>query len=240
MSDVNRDIEQWKHSLIIADSFSTENIEELESHLRDSMETLSEQGLSEKEAFLVARDRIGETAELTEEFSKENSFMVWGRRVLWMLMGIVIFQVGLQLNTIAVYLVSSLAVLFRLPLGFMNIASIVIRVGLTCLLVTVMIMGPMLYVKSQAIRNMLRGARKMSIIFGIAAVGVAIISMILPSVYYAILARLKGAEEVGGYLMFDQVFRYGYALLLVLIPIVGIIILDWVIRKKQMRMSVGG
>ena len=102
MSDVNRDIEQWKHSLIIADSFSTENIEELESHLRDSMETLSEQGLSEKEAFLVARDRIGETAELTEEFSKENSFMVWGRRVLWMLMGIVIFQVGLQLNTIAI------------------------------------------------------------------------------------------------------------------------------------------
>jgi len=240
MSDVNTYIEQWKQNLGKTDSYNMDNIEELESHLRDSMEHLTAQGLSEEEAFLIAHNRLGDTSMLTKEFGKENIFLVCGQRVLWMLLGIVIMQVGQQFNTLVLYLASTLAVLLRLPHGFMNILSIGIRVGLTCLLITGIIVGPMLYVKSRAFRSILDRARKWSIIFGIVAMGIGIISMIMPQIYVFVLVRLKGAEDIGRYMMFDQVFRYGYALFLVLIPIVGIIVLDLIMRKKQARVCVEG
>lgn len=62
----------WKKELAKSSVMTTENIEELESHLRDEMDELTLTGLSLEEAFIIAKKRIGSANTLTREFYKVN------------------------------------------------------------------------------------------------------------------------------------------------------------------------
>ena len=86
--DLNRAIQRWRENLAQSPAFRSENLNELESHLRDSIATLQTRGLSAEEAFSVAEKRIGKVKGLEKEFSKVNQSSVWRDRVLWMLIGI--------------------------------------------------------------------------------------------------------------------------------------------------------
>lgn len=86
--DLNRAIQQWRENLGQSPAFRSENLHELETHLRDSIATLQRQGLSAEEAFFVAANRIGERRSLETEFGKVNRRALWLDRVLWMLIGI--------------------------------------------------------------------------------------------------------------------------------------------------------
>lgn len=68
-------------------AFRSENLYELETHLRDSIATLQHQGLTENESFLVAVKRMGRNGLLEAEFAKQNSRAVWLDRALWILLG---------------------------------------------------------------------------------------------------------------------------------------------------------
>lgn len=89
-SEFNLDtaIQQWRDNLRELPQFRAENLDELETHLRDSVETMRSKGLSDEEAFLIAMRRMGGVAALEPEFSKMNTREVWLNRVLWMLVGI--------------------------------------------------------------------------------------------------------------------------------------------------------
>src|SRR5262249_3358 len=50
----------------------TEDLKELESHVRDSMSQLESKGLSSEESFLVATHRVGNPEKLEPEFAKVN------------------------------------------------------------------------------------------------------------------------------------------------------------------------
>jgi hypothetical protein len=89
--DLNRAIEQWRGSLEQSPAFRRENLDELETHLRDSVAVLQPRGLSEEEAFLVAARRAGSGAILGAEFGKVNARNLWLDRVLWMLVGNLLF-----------------------------------------------------------------------------------------------------------------------------------------------------
>jgi hypothetical protein len=54
-----------------------ENLDELESHLRDSVTVLQSKGLSDDEAFLIGTRRIGNEAVLEPEFARENGGRGW-------------------------------------------------------------------------------------------------------------------------------------------------------------------
>lgn len=81
-------IQRWRAELAQSPAFSEENLNELESHLRDLMARLQGNGLSEEEAFWVATKRVGTRPVLEKEFGKINASAVWWRRLLWMLVGI--------------------------------------------------------------------------------------------------------------------------------------------------------
>jgi hypothetical protein len=58
------------------------DVEELEGHLRDEVEALTNAGLAENEAFLVAVKRMGSLDALSREFARAHSERLWKQLVL--------------------------------------------------------------------------------------------------------------------------------------------------------------
>ncbi len=90
--DLNQAIHNWRENLGTSPALRGENIDELESHLRDSVAGLEARGLSAEEAFMVGVRRIGKLDALETEFGKVNPGTVWLDRVLWMLIGLQLWQ----------------------------------------------------------------------------------------------------------------------------------------------------
>src|SRR5215469_12698509 len=91
--DLNLAIQRWRENLAQSPVFRSENLNELESHLRDSVATWRAHGLSDEEAFLIASRRIGGDKQLESEFRKVNGRGVWLDRVFWMLVGLLVWDV---------------------------------------------------------------------------------------------------------------------------------------------------
>ncbi|HET7624509.1 MAG TPA: permease prefix domain 1-containing protein [Verrucomicrobiae bacterium] len=71
----------WREKLAHSPNFRKENLDELESHLRDSVNALQSKGLSADEAFLIGIRRIGTADVLEGQFAAENGGRGW-RHVL--------------------------------------------------------------------------------------------------------------------------------------------------------------
>ena len=85
--DLNGAIQAWRDQLKGSPALKTENIDELEGHLRDSTSRLCASGLSEKEAFLIARQRLGGFEELEQEYGKVHREPTRNPQVSWMWLG---------------------------------------------------------------------------------------------------------------------------------------------------------
>jgi hypothetical protein len=88
--DLNEAIRCWQQNLSDSPAFKADNLEELASHLRTSFQKLKAAGLSEKEAFQIATQRIGERGALEREFTKVNPSVTWSSPVL-LFWGVVAF-----------------------------------------------------------------------------------------------------------------------------------------------------
>lgn len=82
MSALNRQIRFWRWQLYFKGAFTTDDIDELESHLRDEIDYLLRLGISEEEAFKQAVQRLGDADFLKAEYMKVNFFIAWGKRAL--------------------------------------------------------------------------------------------------------------------------------------------------------------
>ncbi len=87
MFELGNAILQWRKSFQQNCSLSEDRIDELESHLRDSISELNRKGLSEEESFVVAMKRLGYAQNLDAEFQKNNLLGVNQDRLAWMLLG---------------------------------------------------------------------------------------------------------------------------------------------------------
>jgi len=94
--DLNEQLQRWREELAQSPAFSGENLNELESHLRDSIATLQRCGLDAEEAYLIATKRLGKDAVLEAEFSRIHPGQVWLERAFWMLLGIQIWAFTTQ------------------------------------------------------------------------------------------------------------------------------------------------
>ncbi len=72
---------QWREHLRRHAAISSVDVEELEDHLRSQINTLSEAGLTDDEAFLVAVKRMGDLNALSHEFAQEYSERLWKQLV---------------------------------------------------------------------------------------------------------------------------------------------------------------
>jgi len=86
----------WKTTLADAGALSPVEIDELESHLLDSIDDLQSIGLTPEESFLIAQRRLGQADQLGAEFEKANPQLRVQRVLLWMLCGIFSFLIVLQ------------------------------------------------------------------------------------------------------------------------------------------------
>jgi hypothetical protein len=87
MFDLDEAVRAWGEKMRDARTCQTEDVLEMESHLRETVADLSAGNLSEEEAFLVAARRLGSVGELAEEFGKVNPTLVWRHRLFWMAAG---------------------------------------------------------------------------------------------------------------------------------------------------------
>lgn len=73
---------QWRHYVQRRRELNSSDADELEDHLRGSVEELVAVGLRADEAFLVAVTRMGSLDELSREFAREHSERLWKQLVL--------------------------------------------------------------------------------------------------------------------------------------------------------------
>ena len=102
MFDVDKSILEWKHSFQQGSSIDQESIEELESHLRESVAELNRIGLNDEESFFVAINRLGQASSLKAEFTKNSPLGANQDRLIWMLSGYLGITLGGILSTAVV------------------------------------------------------------------------------------------------------------------------------------------
>jgi len=73
---------QWRHYVERRPELQQSDAEELEDHLRGSVDELLAAGLRADEAFLVAVKRMGSLDDLSREFAREHSERLWKQLVL--------------------------------------------------------------------------------------------------------------------------------------------------------------
>ena len=85
--DLNQAIQQWRQQLTASPAIRREDVDELESHLRDAVAAMESKDLTPAEAFWIARHRLGTGDSLQSEFAKVNTSQIWLDRALWMIVG---------------------------------------------------------------------------------------------------------------------------------------------------------
>ncbi|WP_433120056.1 permease prefix domain 1-containing protein [Micromonospora sp. CA-246542] len=80
--ELEAQVTQWRQYVLRRGTLSPADADELEDHLRGSVDTLVAAGLSADEAFLVAVKRMGSLDELSREFAREHSERLWKQLVL--------------------------------------------------------------------------------------------------------------------------------------------------------------
>ena len=77
MIDIDREIDIWKSYIRSHGDFTDDELEELESHLRDEISALEHKSLTTEEAFIVALRRTGKVDAVAREFSKIHARTLW-------------------------------------------------------------------------------------------------------------------------------------------------------------------
>lgn len=77
MFDLESKIKEWNDSLRNKGKFLHHDILELESHLRDEIESLIKKDLTEEESFIIAVKRLGNSEMLSKEYGKVNTDIIW-------------------------------------------------------------------------------------------------------------------------------------------------------------------
>ena len=75
-------IGQWRAYLRRRRAINGPDVEELETHLRDQVGVLTQAGLADDEAFLVAVKRMGSLDAISREFAREHSERLWKQLVM--------------------------------------------------------------------------------------------------------------------------------------------------------------
>ncbi|MFA6940263.1 MAG: permease prefix domain 1-containing protein [Clostridiaceae bacterium] len=82
MFDLELNIRSWSDHLRAGGNLKDTDILELENHLRDEMEDLIKNGLTEDEAFLISVKRLGNVNLISKEYSKVSSENLWKHLLL--------------------------------------------------------------------------------------------------------------------------------------------------------------
>lgn len=83
MFDLESKIKEWNDSLRNKGKFLHQDIVELESHLRDEIDSLTKKDLTEEESFIIAIKRLGNHEILSKEYGKVNTDIIWKELIFY-------------------------------------------------------------------------------------------------------------------------------------------------------------
>lgn len=89
MFELDAAIVDWKRSLRSDAEITQSQVEELETHVRDSIEGYTAKGLTDQEAFLVATQMLGDGLALKHEFREVHGSSTLNMSVYWILVGFI-------------------------------------------------------------------------------------------------------------------------------------------------------
>ncbi|MGE5295581.1 MAG: permease prefix domain 1-containing protein [Solirubrobacterales bacterium] len=115
MSDVEKQIKQWRAGLADSEAIGPPDLEEMESHLREEITHLQAADLSATEAFLIVRHRLGDPTALEEEFVKVSPYRHVASHLSWMAVGVMVYLSVSKLSECATYTSAWIARAFALP-----------------------------------------------------------------------------------------------------------------------------
>ena len=130
MFQLEEHLREWSNRFSHTESMRQGDVEELECHVRDTVEALTASGLDAQEAFLVAIHRLGDPDALGGEYRKANGHGVWARRAFWMAAGCLLFELLRSLFVMAASLAQVFAILAGAGGTIMSFVSL--GVGFTC------------------------------------------------------------------------------------------------------------
>jgi len=225
-------IENWREELSIQPPFTQENRDELEDHLRMSIETLEKSGLSEEEAFLIASRRMGSAQKLESEFGKNNTSERWTHYLQWMVTGILAFQAFSMVWKFTAKLVSG----YWLMTSKSVIASGIVFVVFAILFPATLWMGVKAIITKKSIlisdipsiwsKTGLWIAMFMSVFILVPVGGMLFTSIAVdqlsPQTYGNYSVLISGIDLISG----------------ILLPILGIILLKWLSSDKKKQEAI--
>ena len=91
MFQLEDQLREWSNRFSQTEAMRHSDVEELECHVRDSVEALTASGLDAQEAFLIATHRLGDPDALGGEYRQANCQRVWEKRAFWMAAGCLLF-----------------------------------------------------------------------------------------------------------------------------------------------------
>jgi len=213
MFDLNQKITKWLNGLGRSEAFEGRDIAELEGHLREEIEHLTAQGLSEQEAFLVARQRLGDTAALEDEFAKVNGGHILRNRLFWMVAGVLAYLLARCLAGAAGnggVLVARLGGLGAYGAGLLGVAAGGLGFGVMLLLTYSMCKRNTKTLSFDRLAGNLRGK-----IVLLTCLVVSVVILGAAQVLFSVLiTRMMSPDEVGQIVLISSYLRFAFPILL--------------------------
>jgi len=150
MFDLNKQIGKWRSNLAASQTLEISDIDELESHLREEIESLKHAKLSDKEAFMIAAHRLGSPERLADEFAKIGWDSALRYRVSWMITGILAYLLATHFSVL----------LQKAFIWFVSVRGIQgYGLGVVALAVNIVLLGAVLFLCCFLWRRALRSDR---------------------------------------------------------------------------------
>lgn len=105
--NLSKEIQNYLEKANQKQSITNSDAQEIKAHFYDSCNNLTRGGLSEEEAFIIAKKRIGNEETLATEYSKVNPSIVTNRIWAYLILGFSFFQFLPQLYIILLKIVYS-------------------------------------------------------------------------------------------------------------------------------------
>lgn len=219
---LNQNITVWKSKLLKSSGLTNDNVEELESHLLDEIQSLQKLGLNDEESFLVAAKRMGDNRVLIEEFSKVNRGIVFRRKIIPYLKGVLSFIAFLAIAELMV----NITVLFGQFLNFNETQLKWFTIGLFCFLGISPFLGYVLFKRGKF--KLSNTANIPYLVYGI------IIAKALNFFALIFLARHVSSSTFG-----KLRFNFGYFEITFLVFILTIAVVMSIQLKKDAKLKFG-
>jgi hypothetical protein len=226
--NLNEQLASWRQRLLQQEPLSSQDADELESHLTETIADLQRRGLSEEEGFWLACRRLGDEETLGKEYAKVHRNTVWLRRITWMLLGVFILKIGMGVATSAGWLVVAAAANWLPQPTFLGLLGIAVRIGLFVLLLG----GLGLFLWSQD-RGLLGWARRYPLWLGLGLGIVSLLATAAPQAGTVLLARAISVETFGGIMLTNSIGSMVFSGVLAFTIGLGLGVLLWLSRPSR-------